>query len=156
MANFDVSIAVILKNEGGYVNNPADPGGETNFGICKESYPDVDIKSLTVDGAKVIYKRDFWDKVHGDDIVDQNFATSLLDFAVNAGVGTAGKQVQKVLGVAVDGVIGQQTIHAINNTPNFSKGFAKGRADYYVALVTNKYTDIVFLKGWINRTIDLI
>ena len=60
--NFDQAFDRLISNEGGYVNNPADPGGETNWGISKRSYPDVDIANLTREGAKAIYLRDFWQR----------------------------------------------------------------------------------------------
>ena len=60
--SFDEIIEVVLHHEGGYVNDPKDPGGETNYGISKRAYPDVDIKNLTEDGAKDIYRRDYWEK----------------------------------------------------------------------------------------------
>jgi len=65
MANFDKVIDKVLINEGGYVNDPHDSGGETNFGISKRAYPNVNIKELTTAGAKSIYKKDYWDKVKG-------------------------------------------------------------------------------------------
>lgn len=147
---------MILKNEGGYVNDPNDPGGETNFGICKRSYPNVDIKNLTKDGAKAIYKKDYWDKVNGDQINDQNLATSVFDFAVNAGVGTAIKQVQKMLNVTADGVLGPKTMAALNASSGLSKSFAKSRVRYYIDIVKSKPTQIEFLTSWMNRTIDLV
>jgi len=63
MADFNQAIEKTLVNEGGYINDPLDAGGKTKFGISKRSYPDVDIKNLTVDGAKSIYKKDYWDKL---------------------------------------------------------------------------------------------
>ena len=62
LTEFNEIIEVVLHHEGGYVNDPKDPGGETNFGIAKRSHPDVDIKNLTKDGAKEIYKEHYWDK----------------------------------------------------------------------------------------------
>ena len=70
MSKFDEIIEGVLKHEGGYVNDPTDLGGETNFGITKRFYPDVDIKNLTEEGAKEIYKRDYWDKNKVDDVPD--------------------------------------------------------------------------------------
>ena len=57
---FDEIIEVVLEHEGGYVNDPHDAGGETNFGIAKRWYPDVDIKNLTKEQAKKIYHQDYW------------------------------------------------------------------------------------------------
>ena len=62
LVEFDDIIEVVLHHEGGYVNDPDDPGGETNFGVAKRSHPDVDIANLTKDGAKEIYKEHYWDK----------------------------------------------------------------------------------------------
>ena len=62
LVKFDDIIKVVLKHEGGYVNDPKDPGGETNFGIAKRSHPDVDIENLTEDEAKDIYKEHYWIK----------------------------------------------------------------------------------------------
>ena len=59
-AAFEAAVADVLGEEGGYVNNPADPGGETNWGISKRAYPNVDIKNLTRDDAKAIYLKDYW------------------------------------------------------------------------------------------------
>ncbi len=61
LVEFNDIIEVVLHHEGGYVNDPKDPGGETNFGVAKRSHPDVDIKNLTKDGAKEIYKEHYWD-----------------------------------------------------------------------------------------------
>tara|TARA_R100000963_G_C4537062_1_gene35886 strand:+ start:39 stop:254 length:216 start_codon:yes stop_codon:yes gene_type:complete len=62
LTKFDDIIEVVLEHEGGYVNDPDDPGGETNFGVAKRSHPDVDIANLTKDSAKEIYKEHYWDK----------------------------------------------------------------------------------------------
>ena len=88
MAEFEPAVKLVLAHEGGYVNNPDDPGGETNFGISKRSYPDVDVAALTPEGAREIYRRDFW---RYDAIADQALANCLLDCAVNQGVEAAAK-----------------------------------------------------------------
>ena len=99
--DFDTAFARLMGNEGGYVNDPSDPGGETNWGISKRSYPDLDIKHLTRDDAKAIYKRDFWD-VLGDD-THPAIKFQVFDFAVNSGVQTAIRKLQAAIGVADDG-----------------------------------------------------
>jgi hypothetical protein len=86
MADFDMAVALVLKHEGGLVDDPNDPGGLTNFGISQRSYPNVDIRNLTADDAKAIYKRDYWFPIGGDAISNQSLANAALDFAVNAGV----------------------------------------------------------------------
>lgn len=84
--DFDLAFDRLIGNEGGYTNGKGDPGGETNWGISKRAYPDIDIKSLTREAAKAIYKRDYWDKLPP---LDPNVAYHVFDFAVNSGVGVA-------------------------------------------------------------------
>ncbi len=98
--NFDIAFDRLISHEGGYVNDPQDPGGETNWGISKRSYPNVDIQNLTREQAKEIYRKDFWD-VLGDAHPAIKF--QVFDFAVNSGVGTAIRKLQAAIGVADDG-----------------------------------------------------
>ena len=91
-----------MGHEGGYVNDPNDPGGETKWGISKRSYPTVDIAALTRDDAKAIYRRDFWDRVRADALPD-GVAFQMFDFAVNSGIETAVRALQRALDVADDG-----------------------------------------------------
>lgn len=100
--NFDTAFDRLMGNEGGYVNDPNDPGGETNWGISKRSYPNVDIKNLTRDQAKAIYLRDFWSRINADKLPD-GVAFQTFDFAVNSGIETAVRKLQRALGVADDG-----------------------------------------------------
>ena len=100
--NFQDAFDRLIGHEGGYVNNPDDPGGETNWGISKRSYPNIDIKNLTRDGAKAIYLRDFWNRIKGDKLYD-GVAYQLFDFAVNSGIETAVRYFQRAIGVADDG-----------------------------------------------------
>lgn len=154
MANFDMAIGKVLEHEGGYVNDPADPGGETNFGISKRNFPNLDIKNLTVDQAKEIYRTNYWNKVWGDQINDDELALNVFDFAVNAGTGTSARIIQEVVGAGVDGVIGNMTVAAINQTdPRIAvKEFQKRRVLHYVELVKKNNTLLRFLTGWINRS----
>jgi len=86
MAEFSRAINTILKNEGGYVNNPNDPGGETNYGISKRSFPDVDIRNLTQEKAIAIYRASYWGKYPLLDQLDsQEVATKVFDLMVNMG-----------------------------------------------------------------------
>ena len=82
LTSFDEIIELTLEHEGGYVHDPKDLGGETNFGIAKRFYPDVDIKNLTKDQAKDIYKRDYWDKNKVDDL-PENLKHIFFDMCVN-------------------------------------------------------------------------
>lgn len=116
MMTFEIAIARVLDHEGGYVNDPRDPGGETKFGISKRSYPDLDIANLTRDAAVAIYKRDFWDRVHGDEL-HEDLAYQALDFAVNSGCDTALRYLQRAVGVADDGHFGSESIKALQSQP---------------------------------------
>ena len=101
-AAFDAAFARLMGHEGRYANNPADPGGETNWGISKRSYPNVNIRELTRDGARVIYRTDFWERIHADEL-PAGVAFQLFDFAVNSGIETAVRYLQRALRVADDG-----------------------------------------------------
>jgi lysozyme family protein len=102
---FDRALHRLLPHEGGYVNDPNDPGGETKFGISKRSYPHVDIANLTWDGAAEIYLVDFWIPLRLDGKHD-GVAWQLFDFAVNSGIPNAIRAYQKALGVSPDGHFG--------------------------------------------------
>lgn len=113
---FGEAIDRVLAIEDGYVNDPNDPGGETKFGISKRSYPDVDIKNLTRDGAKELYKRDFWDPVANAGI-HEDLVFQVLDFGVNSGGSVAIQYLQRAAGVADDGHLGPISVAAINDMP---------------------------------------
>jgi lysozyme family protein len=100
--SFQLALDRILDHEGGYTNNPNDPGGETNWGISKRSYPALNIKELTREQAAVIYKKDFWDPLNLDKM-PPGIPYQLFDFAINSGIGTAIRYYQRALGVADDG-----------------------------------------------------
>lgn len=99
---FSLMFDRLIGHEGGYTDGKGDPGGETNWGISKRSYPDIDIKNLTRDGAKAIYLRDFWQRIHADEL-PQGMAFQTFDFAVNSGIETSIRYLQRSLGVADDG-----------------------------------------------------
>ncbi|MDQ7043994.1 MAG: glycosyl hydrolase 108 family protein [Sulfurimonas sp.] len=155
MAKFENSIDKILINEGGYVNDPSDRGGETNFGISKLSYPNVDIKNITVEKAKEIYKRDYWDKVKGDDIESEHIAYEIFDTAVNMGSRTASKIAQTVAGVHPDGFIGAKSLEALNsmNEELFIASFKLAKIARYAYIVRTRPANRKFLFGWINRVL---
>lgn len=166
MAKFEIAIPHVLAWEGGYVNHPADPGGETNKGITDrldgkidgkvdldgDGYGDVDIKSLTVDQAKEVYKRRFWDKMRGDEIESQAIAEILFDGYVNMGA-NAIKMIQNLVGVQQDGQIGPKTIEAINGSDELwlYTEYRNERKKFYINLANRKPQLQVFLKGWLNR-----
>jgi lysozyme family protein len=102
--NFDEAFAKLLIHEGGTVDNPKDPGGLTRFGISKRSYPHLAIDTLTEWDAKQIYRRDFWDAIHGEDL-PKTLRFDLFDGAVNSGPAQATKWLQRALGVEDDGAL---------------------------------------------------
>lgn len=109
--NFPNCLAIVLKHEGGYVNDPHDPGGETNFGISKRAYPTENIRAMTKMRAAEIYRRDYWDAVSGDEL-PYGLDLVAFDAAVNSGVMRGSQWVQKAVMVNPDGRIGPVTIKA--------------------------------------------
>lgn len=149
MSDFNLAIPVVLENEGGYVNDPNDLGGETNYGISKAAYPDVDIKNLTVAQATAIYLRDFW-KFEG--IVDQGVATKVFDSYVNM-EHTAIKILQTLLGLTADGVYGPNTEAAVNSRSPLLilNAYRLQLAQHYRNIVLAKPQEAEFLAGWLRR-----
>lgn len=113
--SFDAAFERVIGHEGGYVNDPADPGGETKWGISKRSYPHLDIRSLTREDAREIYRRDFWGRLQADRL-PASVAYQLFDFAVNSGIETAVRYLQRALGVADDGIWGPRSQAAADAT----------------------------------------
>lgn len=146
--NFDKAFERLIGHEGGYVNDPRDPGGETKFGISKRSYPAEDIKGLTLERAKAIYRRDFWG-VAGCDAVPDAMKFDLFDMAVNSGPVTAIKTLQRSASVTPDGLLGPITLQALNSTPTprLVARFNGHRLDF----MTDLKTWSVFGKGWAKR-----
>lgn len=158
MSNFNKAVDIVLAHEGGYVNHPADPGGETKYGITKRSYPNEDIKNLTLTRAKEIYFADFWKPFKYEQIESDAVATKIFDTAVNAGPKRAfrfAQQAVNTLGknIGVDGIFGNGTLAAINsvNPEAFLKAFRTIQADYYKSIVAADPSKSVFLRGWLAR-----
>jgi len=149
MAKFEDAIGTILKNEGGYVNNPNDPGGETKYGISKSSYPNVDIKNLTVEGATAIYRRDFW-RFSG--INDQQVATKVFDMYVNMRH-DAIKLAQEILGITQDGLYGGNTEAAINamDPQQFLILYRARLVKHYELIIAVHPNEVVFKENWLER-----
>lgn len=158
MNDFKEAIEYVLENEQGYVNNPSDPGGATNFGISQKSYPDLNIQTLTREQALVIYKRDFWDHLKLEE-VPQSFATAILDMSVNMGEGHAVLCVQMALGqTSCDGILGSNTLAQLKRADNFEflYAFIGAIQDYYVNITVKNPKLLSELKGWIRRSTRLI
>ena len=144
---FNTAFDRLIGHEGAYVNDPLDPGGETNWGISKRSYPNVDIKALTRDGAKAIYLRDFWD-VLGEN-VHPSIKFQVFDFAVNSGIGTAIRKLQAAVGVADDGHWGPASAAALAamDRNDVLMRFVAERLDFWRKLSTWPR----FGAGWAGR-----
>jgi lysozyme family protein len=178
MAEFERAIPGVLQHEGGYVNDAADPGGATKYGISlrylqglaldigdlnKDGAIDgVDIKGMTLHEAMTIYRRDWWDKYQYGLIVDQQVATKVFDMAVNMGGGQAHKLLQRTCNqifgqevLKVDGIIGIKTITKINQLPPNAllAGLREQMANFYRSLVQQKPALAKFLRGWLNRAV---
>lgn len=110
--HFDEAFERVIGHEGGYVNDPADRGGETKFGISRRAYPQINIAALTLADAKTIYRRDYWD-LCACAAMPRELALAVFDLAVNAGRYVAVKDLQLALGVDNDGVLGPRTLAAI-------------------------------------------
>ena len=131
---FSVALKFVLKWEGGYSNDPQDPGGETKWGISKRYHPNLDIKNLTAEQAAEIYYNEYW-TANGCGDIPYPMCVVVLDTAVNMGGSRALSFLEK----------------------------AKGDVNEYIALRKQRYVDLVkanpvkqkYLKGWLNRLSDL-
>ena len=147
------SIATVADRRAtGYVNDPDDTGGETKFGVAKNANPTVDIAKLTYAQAKVIYKRNYWDKCKCSELPER-LATHLFDAAVNHGTTTAIKMLQRAVNVPDDGLIGPKTIAAIQALPEKQVVYflIQHRRNFYLKIVERNPSQMKFLKGWMNR-----
>lgn len=156
MNNYDRCLRVILHHEGGYVNHPKDPGGETNLGVTKRVYEEwggtKDMKDLTVEDVAPIYYKNYWNRVRADDL-PAGLDLCVFDFGVNAGTGRSAKFLQRLVGTTVDGGIGPATIGAVNvyvQTEGIEatiEAFQNSRQEYYESLSTFE----TFGRGWTRR-----
>lgn len=161
MADAKKLIPFILKWEGGFANHPNDKGGATNKGITIATFRQymgqdatvAQLKAMTNEQWETIFKKGFWHPFGGDNIANQSIANICVDWAWCSGTRTAIKQVQRLLGIADDGIVGNVTLSAINNA-NSKKLFDKiksSRLAFVEAIVKRYPTQKVFLKGWRNR-----
>ena len=154
--NYDKCLETILHHEGGYVNHPKDPGGETNLGVTKKVYQEhggtKDMKDLLVEDVAPIYKKGYWDKMKCDDI-PSGLDLCLFDFGVNAGPGRAAKFLQQMIGTTVDGGIGPNTLAKLeeyireNGEHEAVNKYQEMRQKYYEQLSTFA----TFGRGWTRR-----
>ena len=172
MANFKEAIDKVLEHEGGYVNNPLDLGGTTNFGISLRFLQSIDatanietIKNLTLEEAEELYFNHFWLSSNCDKIKSQSIAEKVFDTAVNTGSKVANRFLQSTLNIIIfngkplveDGYIGAETINAINLLEgedvdgNILKVYRLLQKEHYAKIVINRAEQLTFLKGWFNR-----
>ena len=157
MKTFDEIIEKVLEHEGGYVNDPKDLGGETKYGITKRFYPDIDIKNLTIEKAKDIYKSDYWDKNKVESL-PQNLWHIYFDMCVNMGKRTAVKVLQRAAvnkgrDIEVDGGLGPMTLGALKGVElDRVRAF---RVKYYVDLITARPEQEKFYLGWFRRATEV-
>jgi lysozyme family protein len=152
MADFTQAVQVTLQHEGGYVDNPVDPGGATNMGIEQRDMPNTPIRDLTVDQAKIYYQETYWKPFYSL-ITSQAVASKLFDMGVLFGVGTAIKNLQAALDVAMDDVFGPETLSAVNAAAPGSL-LVKFQAElnaHVRAIVAGNPKLSVFQHGWQNR-----
>lgn len=159
MADFNAAIVKTLVREGGskITDDPNDAGGLTKFGISQRSYPLVNIRALTEEQARKIYKADFWDKVMGDNLASQAVAESLFDTAVNMGATTAVRLAQFSLGMEnPDGILGPKSLAEINAVPEheFLANFTLGKIARYVNICLKDKKQERFLLGWVKRALE--
>ena len=166
MASFDIFLPILLGFEGGYVDDPTDPGGETNKGVtmatfrqCSHELLGIDptspnLKGLTDSQAGIIYRALYWDKMNGDDFQLQDLANIVCDFYVNAGT-HATILLQNILNgmganVVADGGIGPASIRALSGVDPVPvyRQYKQGRVQYYQNL-GQRFPQ--FLQGWLNR-----
>lgn len=166
MANFEGFAGNVLRLEGGYVNHPADKGGPTKYGVIlstwkqygydKDNDGDIDaedIRVLTEGDAKYIAKKVFWDFFQGDFILNQSIAEFIVDWGYNSGRVTVAKKLQRLLNIPADGLIGVQSLHAINHSDqqNLFDTLKVARRVFVDNIVEQRPDQSVFHKGWINR-----
>ena len=161
--NFEKAFERLIGHEGGYSIDRNDPGNwtggkvgsgtlkGTKYGIAANTYPNLDIKNLTIEQAKAIYKKDWWDKL-GADQLHPAIVFQLWDFAVNAGKSRAIKELQQAVGVPDDGIIGPKTIAAVKakDVNDVLLLLASERLCFYTSLSTWS----TYGKGWTNRVAE--
>ena len=153
--NFKECLDLVLKSEGGYVNNPADPGGMTNLGVTKRVWQEYtgheadekEMRSLTPEKVAPLYEQKYWRPCYGE-VLPRGLDFVVFSMGVNSGPGRSVKLLQSAIGCVPDGVIGPRTRELISdsNSATLIAKFSEARREYYKSL--NKP---VFEKGWLNR-----
>ena len=169
MSLFDKCLKIVLIHEGGYSDDPDDPGGTTNYGISLRFLKSVglelgdvdddgdidadDIRKMDIASASKLYKKFFWDKMNLNLLSTDLLILHLFDMGVNAGNSTAIKILQRILNVTVDGVLWKETLGALlkaDQNEVISK-YIQARYAYYDAIVVKNPKLKKYIKGWYNR-----
>jgi lysozyme family protein len=158
--NWETAFQMVLKHEGGFVNHPKDPGGMTNLGVTKKVWEEFvgrevderEMRALTPDVVKPLYKKNYWDKIKGD-YLPSGVDYAAYDLAVNSGTGRAAKYLQQIARVHADGLIGPQSIEAIKACPadEVVDALCDMRLDFLKRLPTWN----TFGKGWERRVVEV-
>ena len=152
--NFKECLDLVLKSEGGWVNNPNDPGGETNLGVTKRvweewvGHPVESLKKLSKDDVAPLYEQKYWRPCYGE-VLPRGLDLVVFSMAINAGPGRSVKLLQSSIGCVPDGIIGPRTRGLISesNTANLISKFSESRREYYRSLKTFP----IFGRGWLAR-----
>lgn len=159
---FNRLVEKLIALEGGYVNNPMDSGGETKYGISKRSYPNIDIKNLTIEQTVNIYHEDYWKKNNLGKIEDYDLSWAIFKAVVVTNpvrvisILQAENNVINLKQLAIDGRLGIKTLEAINQLSPQWAGVLKNLfeyrlSQYYTNLVLKDNSQKIFLLGWLNR-----
>jgi lysozyme family protein len=154
--NFDNVLKLVLKEEGGFVNDPIDPGGMTNLGVTKSVWEafvghEVDeaaMRALTPAAVAPLYRQNYWNRVYADDL-PAGVDYAVMDYAVDSGASRAAKTLQRACGVADDGAIGDQTMQAVNAADPVT--LIDALCDQRLAFLQSLDTFATFGKGWTAR-----
>ena len=158
LVEFDDIIEKVLEHEGGLVDDPTDAGGLTNMGISQRAYPDEDIRGLTVERAKELYRRDYWDRFRVSNLPNR-LRHIYVDMCINMGGRRATKILQEACNsknankIDVDGGIGPATIKAATNVEPFR--LRAYRVMFYAELVMKKPDQEKFWVGWFRRSCEV-
>lgn len=176
MADFKKAIKVVLDHEGGFSNDPDDPGGATKFGISLRFLKTIgefgdfdgdgdidvdDIKLLTIERSSFIYQREWWNRHRYNLINDDEIATKILDWSINMGSVRAHKIIQRAVNLlpttkeplTVDGILGAKTVEAVNrsNSKDLLMVLRGVLASYYIGLAESDARFKKFIVGWLNK-----
>jgi lysozyme family protein len=154
MADFQIAVTLTLHNEGGYEDNPNDPGGATNMGVEQRDLPDIDIRTLTVAQATAYYAQNYW-KSYYSQIDSQAIANKLFDLGVLFGVQTAIKFLQSTLGISTDGVFGINTLEAVNSADaGLLQRYEDVMWQHAQGIAALNPAEAMFLIGWQRRILS--